>query len=89
VINHSITISDDIKANINSNVEVAPKGETVTLTLGAFVDASTLRVNDGTKDLTLTDIGNGQYTFIMTNADVTVTAKLVPTYAVVFLITWK
>ena len=31
-------------------------------------------MNDGTHDLTLTDIGNRQFTFVMPDADVTVTA---------------
>lgn len=74
VTNHSISISDEIKASVTADVSVAPQGSTVTLTLSMNVDESTLRVNDGTRDLTLTDIGNRQFTFVMPDADVTVTA---------------
>ncbi|MBQ3304199.1 MAG: hypothetical protein IJH03_06630, partial [Clostridia bacterium] len=80
--NHAVTVSDDLKANITLNTEYALAGETVTLTLGTAVDASTLKVNDGTSDLTLTDAGNRQYTFTMPDGDVTVTATLLQTYAV-------
>ena len=81
-LNHTVTMSDDLKANITVNTEYAFAGETVTLTLGAAVDASTLKVNDGTSDLTLTDAGNRQYTFTMPVGNVTVTATLLQTYAV-------
>ncbi len=82
VVKHSITISDDIKASVTASIKSAPEGETVTLTLNPSVDASTLKVNDGTNDLTLTDIGNRQYTFVMPNTDVTVTATVAATYSV-------
>ena len=80
--NHAVTMSDDLKANITVNPEYALAGETVTLTLGMAVDASTLKVNDGTSDLTLTDAGNRQYTFTMPDGDVTVTATAAQSYAV-------
>ena len=80
--NHAVTMSNDLKANITAMPEYALAGETVTLTLGAAVDASTLRVNDGTSDLTLTDAGNSQYNFTMPDGDVTVTATAAQSYAV-------
>ena len=80
--NHAVTMSDDLKANITVNPEYALAGETVTLTLGMAVDASTLKVNDGTSDLTLTDAGNSKYTFTMPNGNVTVTATAAQSYAV-------
>ncbi|MCR5685696.1 MAG: leucine-rich repeat protein [Lachnospiraceae bacterium] len=71
---HNITIRNEITASVNASAASALPGATVTLTLGTAVDASTLRVNDGNNDLTLTDIGNRQYTFVMPNVNVTVTA---------------
>ena len=81
-LNHTVSMSDDLKAHITVSTELAITGETVTLTLGTAVDASTLKVNDGTSDLTLTDAGNRNYTFTMPAGNVTVTATLLQTYAV-------
>ena len=81
-LNHTVTMSDDLKANITVNTEYALEGETITLTLGTAVDASTLKVNDGTSDLTLTDADNRNYTFTMPAGNVTVTATLLQTYSV-------
>ena len=78
--NHAVTMSDDLKANITATSEYAFTGETVTLTLGTAVDATTLSVNDGA--VATTDAGNRQYTFTMPDGDVTVTATLLQTYAV-------
>ncbi len=78
--NHAVTMSDDLKANITATSEYAFTGETVTLTLGTAVDATTLSVNDGA--VATTDAGNRQYTFTMPNEDVTVTVTLLQTYAV-------
>ena len=80
--NHAVAMSDDLKANITLNTEYALEGETITLTLGAAVDASTLKVNDGTSDLTLTDAGNRQYTFTMPDGNVTVTVTVAQSYTV-------
>ena len=78
--NHAVTMSDDLKANITATSEYAFAGETVTLTLGTAVDATTLSVNGGA--VATTDAGNRQYTFTMPDGDVTVTATLLQTYAV-------
>ena len=78
--NHAVTMSDDLKANITFSTEYAFTGETVTLTLGTSVDATTLSVNDGAVETT--NAGNRQYTFTMPDEDVTVTATLLQTYAV-------
>ena len=78
--NHAVTMSDDLKANITVSTEYAFTGETVTLTLGTSVDATTLSVNDGAVETT--NAGNRQYTFTMPDEDVTVTATLLQTYAV-------
>lgn len=78
--NHAVTMSDDLKANITATSEYAFTGETVTLTLGTSVDVTTLSVNDGA--VATTDAGNRQYTFTMPDEDVTVTATLLQTYAV-------
>ena len=78
--NHAVTMSDDLKANITATSEYAFTGETVTLTLGTAVDATTLSVNGGA--VATTDAGNRQYTFTMPDGDVTVTATLLQTYAV-------
>ena len=78
--NHAVTMSDDLKANITATSEYAFTGETVTLTLGTSVDATTLSVNGGA--VATTDAGNRQYTFTMPDGDVTVTATLLLTYAV-------
>ena len=81
-LNHAVTMSDGLKAKITVSTEYAFTGETVTLTLGTAVDATTLTVNDGTNDLTLTDAGNRQYTFTMPDGNVTVTATAAQSYAV-------
>ena len=81
-LNHAVTMSNDLKANITATPEYALTGETVTLTLGTAVDASTLKVNDGANDLMLTDVGNRQYTFTMPDGDVTITADVEQSYAV-------
>ena len=81
-LNHTVSMSDDLKAHITVSTELAITGETVTLTLGTAVDASTLKVNDGTSDLTLTDAGNRNYTFTMPAGNVTVTASTATTYSV-------
>ena len=77
---HTVTVNNDLKANITSDKEYALTGETVTLTLDTSVDATTLRVNDGA--VSTTDAGNCQYTFTMPDGNVTVTATLLQTYAV-------
>jgi uncharacterized repeat protein (TIGR02543 family) len=79
-LNHAVTMSDDLKANITVSTEYAFTGETVTLTLGTAVDATTLSVNGGA--VATTDAGNRQYTFTMPDGDVTVTATLLQTYSV-------
>ena len=81
-LNHAITIADNIKASVTPDTEYALAGETVTLTLGTAVDASTLKVNDGTNDLTLTNTGDGKYAFTMPDGNVTVTATVAKTYSV-------
>ena len=81
-LNHTVSMSDDLKAHITVSTELAITGETVTLTLGTAVDASTLKVNDGTSDLTLTDAGNRNFTFTMPAGNVTVTVSTATTYSV-------
>lgn len=79
-LNHTITIADGIKASVTPDTECALAGETVTLTLSAGVDASTLKVNNGT--VSLTNTGDGKYTFTMPDGNVTVTATVSETYSV-------
>ena len=76
----TITIADGISSLVTSNVDKAVAGTTVTLTVSHLIDASTLRVNDGS--VALTDAGNGTYTFTVPAADVTVTASTATTYSV-------
>ncbi|MBQ6348512.1 MAG: hypothetical protein IJI71_13310, partial [Clostridia bacterium] len=76
----TITIDGSISGLVMSNVDKAVAGTTVTLTVSHLIDASTLRVNDGS--VTLTDAGNGTYTFTVPAADVTVTASTATTYSV-------
>ena len=76
----TITIDGSISGLVTSNVDKAVAGTTVTLTVSHLIDASTLRVNDGS--VTLTDAGNGTYTFTVPAADVTVTASTATTYSV-------
>ena len=59
-LNHAITIAEDIKASVTPDTEYALAGETVTLTIGTAVDASTLKVNNGA--ISLTNTGDGKYT---------------------------
>ena len=79
-LNHAITIAEDIKASVTTDTEYALTGETVTLTLGTAVDASTLKVNNGA--ISLTNTGDGKYTFTMPDGNVTVTATVAETYSV-------
>ena len=79
-LNHAVTIADDIKASVTPDTEYALAGETVTLTLGTAVDASTLKVNNG--DVSLTNTGDGKCTFTMPDGNVTVTATVAETYSV-------
>ncbi len=76
---HNITTVGSMSGFISSDAGRAVAGSTVTLTLSHLVDAATLQVNSGA--VATTDIGNRQYTFTMPAADVTVTASLLPTYA--------
>ena len=76
----TITIDGSISGLVMSNVDKAVAGTTVTLTVSHLIDASTLRVNDGS--VALTDAGNGTYTFTVPAADVTVTASTATTYSV-------
>ena len=76
----TITIDGSISGLVTSNVDKAVAGTTVTLTVSHLIDASTLRVNDGS--VALTDAGNGTYTFTVPAADVTVTASTATTYSV-------
>ena len=79
-LNHTVTIADGIKASVTPDTEYALAGETVTLTLGTAVDASTLKVNNG--DVSLTNTGDGKCTFTMPDGNVTVTATVAETYSV-------
>ena len=76
-----MNISDNIKNLVSTSHTSAPKDATVTLTLDVAVIATTLKVNDGTNDLKLTDVGNRQYTFTMPESAVTVTADVAQTYS--------
>ena len=76
----TITIDDGIRDYVTSNVDKAVAGTTVTLTVSHLINASTLQVNGGS--VTLTDAGNGTYTFTVPAADVTVTASTATTYSV-------
>ena len=76
----TITIDNGISGLVTSSVDKAVAGTTVTLTVSHLIDASTLRVNDGS--VTLADAGNGTYTFTVPAADVTVTASTATTYSV-------
>ena len=81
-LNHVVSLSDDVKEHISVYAPYAVVGETVTLTLDGAVGASSLKVNDGSSDLALTDAGDGKWTFVMPERDVTVFARIVPTYSV-------
>ncbi|SHK47155.1 Leucine rich repeat-containing protein [Fibrobacter sp. UWH5] len=80
-LNHHIVISDNIKAQITANTEYAFTGEMVTLSIGAAVDVESIKLNGGA--VSLLDAGNGQYTFVMPDGDVNVTAGASDTYSVV------
>ena len=79
---HSITIGDDLQAHVTASAASAYRGETITLTLDALVDETTLNVSDGTNNLTLTDQGNRQYSFVMPDGDVSVTATILAAHSV-------
>ena len=76
----TITIDGSMSGFISSDINRALTGTTVTLTLSHLVDAATLQVNSGA--VATSDIGNRHYTFTVPAADVTVTATLLPTYAI-------
>lgn len=79
--NHLVTIADVAKASVGS-VAYAYAGELVTLTLGTAANESSLTVSDGTNNLELTGAGDGKYTFVMPEGDVTVTADVLQTYSI-------
>ena len=76
----TITIDNGISGLVTSSVDKALAGATVTLTVSHLIDTSTLQVNSGS--VTLTDAGNGTYTFTVPAADVTVTASILSTYSI-------
>ena len=76
----TITIDDGISSLVTSSVDKALAGATVTLTISHLIDANTLKVNNGS--VTLTDEGDGTYTFIVPAADIIVTASILSTYSV-------
>ncbi|MBR6453313.1 MAG: hypothetical protein IKS97_01845, partial [Fibrobacter sp.] len=77
-----VLLDDGVKEHISVYPSYVVVGETVTLTLDGAVDPALLKVNDGSSDLVLTDAGNGKWTFVMPESDVTVSARIVPTYSV-------
>lgn len=81
--NHQIVIENNIKASIDVNTAYAYDGEIVTLTYGSAINPLSLRVNDGSYDLALTDIGNNKITFVMPGKNVNVTADAQETYSVI------
>ncbi|MCQ2104430.1 MAG: InlB B-repeat-containing protein [Fibrobacter sp.] len=81
-LNHHTVIDDDIKAHITVNPEYALAGELITLTLGVAVDASSVKINGGA--VSLSDVGEGTYTFVMPDGDVNVAAEVAETYSVDF-----
>ena len=80
--NYVVSLDDDVKDYISVYPSYVIIGETVSLTLDGAVDVSSLKVNDGISDLVLTHEGNGKWTFTMPKSDVTVSARIVPTYSV-------
>ena len=80
--NYVVSLDDDVKEYISVYPSYVNAGDIVTLTLDGAVDASSLKVNDGISDLVLTHEGNGKWTFTMPKSDVTVSARIVPTYSV-------
>ncbi len=75
LVNHSITIAEQLKESINANTAYAYEGETVMLTMDNTEDVA-VRSEDG--DLSLIDEGEGKYTFKMPGKDVRI--KMIPTY---------
>ena len=75
---HTITISEMEGGKVEANKTTAIKGETITLTVTPnegynYIDKS-LTVKAGEETITVTPAGNGTYTFIMPDANVTVSA---------------
>ena len=81
-LNRSITIDDNIKNSVTASTECALIGETVTLTLGNGVEASSLHIqlNDGTT--VAHTIEDNKCTFTMPNGDVTVKGNAVAMYSI-------
>ena len=75
----TITIDEGISGLVLPSVSPALAGDTITLYIDQLIDTSTLQVNNGS--VTLTRDEDGNYTFIVPAADVTVTASILSTYS--------
>ena len=77
----NVVIADNLKNHMNSSCYSPVTGETVILTADIVVDTDTLKANDGA--VTLNNEGNGKFTFVMPDVDVSITGETVPCYAVI------
>ncbi len=80
-LNRSITIADNLKNSVAAT-ECALVGETVTLTLGTGVDASSLHIKLNNETTVAHTIDGNKCTFTMPNGDVTVTGNAAATYSI-------
>lgn len=78
---YAISIEESENGTVTSNRVSASRGATVTLTVtpeeGFLLDTLTVTDNNGTK-ITVTDKGDGKYTFTMPSSRVTISAVFTP-----------
>ena len=80
------TLTFDTQAGLMiSDKATANYGDTVTLTVKAGYEANNVSVKNGSTSITVTDNGNGTYSFTMPAGAVTVEAEVTPiTYAITY-----
>ena len=85
VVNHSVSIGTHTNGTLSVNHSSATEGQTVTITAIAnancIISGSPVVTKQGGGTVTVTSIGNDQYTFTMPAENVTVSADFAPLYS--------
>lgn len=81
---YDITVEETDNGGTDSDRDSAKSGTTITITVdpeeGYVVEDVTVIVDDTATEVTVTDQGDGTYTFVMPAGDVTVTATYAPSF---------
>lgn len=81
---YDITVEETENGGTDSDRDSAKSGTTITITVdpeeGYVVEDVTVIVDDTATEVTVTDQGDGTYTFVMPAGDVTVTATYAPSF---------